>query len=315
MGSFEEIEKKRKRAMILVIVQVAILIPSVIAFIGAGAIADAINPSNYAETTWAIWGIVVVLNVGLLVINSFLWSKFKDSYKTGIVQPALEGIFDNLQYLPESGIPYETIERTNLVPKAERYACNDYIAASYKDVHFESSDVDLKVVVHTKNSTQEVSFLTGRWMIFDFNKDFKANMRVGQKGFVKQSFMQKHMAWREAQKVELENHAFNKRFDVRATSPQEAFYLLTPHFMESLLALSDKLGRKIMLGFLDNKLHICLKGVNAFEPKMFKKISAEKTGQLVAGEICQITDFVEELKMDRTIFKRTEGESVELESK
>ena len=57
----------------------------------------------------------------------------------------------------------------------------------------------------------------------------------------------KHLvkAKRKYKKVKLESVQFNKKFKTYATSEHNAFYVLTPHFMEALMAFEQKNKGKI----------------------------------------------------------------------
>ena len=60
--------------------------------------------------------------------------------------------------------------------------------------------------------------------------------------------------------VTTDNEQFSKRFCVRADIPQEAYYILTPHMMESILTMADKSGGTVYMSFLrDEKMHVAVK--------------------------------------------------------
>ena len=70
-------------------------------------------------------------------------------------------------------------------------------------------------------------------MIFDFNKNFKSNVQVISNDFIKRSLP--HI--KNNKKVKLEDIEFNKMFKIYSEIEHDAFYILTPHFMEKIKKL------------------------------------------------------------------------------
>lgn len=67
-------------------------------------------------------------------------------------------------------------------------------------------------------------------MIFDFNKNFKSNVQVISNDFIKRSLP--HI--KNNKKVKLEDIEFYKMFKIYSEIEHDAFYILTPHFMEKI---------------------------------------------------------------------------------
>ena len=102
----------------------------------------------------------------------------------------------------------------------------------------------------------------------------------------------------------MEDNEFNNLFTVFAVSEHEAFYILTPHFMEKIKELTSKLKCGIMLGFVDNKLHIAVNNYkDSFEYNVFRPINEKEIEESITKDIKLITDFVDELNLDNDLFK------------
>ena len=144
-------------------------------------------------------------------------------------------------------------------------------------------------------------------MIFDFNKEFKANVQVSQKGFgnskVKRFFGKKEEIFK---KVSMESESFNKKFNVFAQNEHDAFYIITPSLMERIERLDENNKGKLLLCFIDNRLHIGIyDGKDSFEPgSVFKEIHEQEAIEKISNEIKVITQFVDELNLDNTLFKK-----------
>ena len=75
--------------------------------------------------------------------------------------------------------------------------------------------------------------------------------------------------------------------------------------MERIQNLGKNSGGKILLCFVDNKLHIGLcNNKDSFEPpSVFKKIDETKELEKVSRDMKIITNFIEELNLDNDLFK------------
>lgn len=255
-----------------------------------------------------------------VTISIFLTSgprkKYSKAYKEYFVLKGLKKIFTDLNYEPESGIPRSTIADTHMMCTGDIYKSNDFISGKYKDVAFSQADVDIQEEQQTTDSngnttTYYVTIFRGRWMIFDFNKEFKANVQVAQKGFGNNIVKQRGLFSKKDdnsyyQNVKMESESFNKRFNVYAQSEHEAFYILTPSLMEKIERLDDNNKGKLLLCFINNRLHIGLYDKkDSFEaPNCLFKINEEKELNRTNGDIKVITQFIDELNLDNTLFKK-----------
>lgn len=233
--------------------------------------------------------------------------RFKQAFKDVFVESTLKNIFTDLVYLYDREMPYQYISSTNMINMGNKYSSNDFIQATYKDVDFCQADVliqEEEVYTDSDGKRQErtTTLFKGRWMIFEFNKQFKNDLQVRSKWF------SHTMTSNSYKRVKLESELFNKTFKTYAESELEAFYILTPAMMERLMKLSQQIKGKLLFCFVDNKLHI---GINnskdSFEHNVFKRINVEKIRSEVGKDIKLITDFVDVLKLDNDLFKPADG--------
>lgn len=254
-----------------------------------------------------MFGIVIVL------FSTFkLNGEYRKQFKNKFVLKSLEKKFTDLVYEPNRGIPRSTIAATQMMRMGDRYHSEDYISAKYKDIEFEQSDVHIEEEYQTTDSdghttTHYVTIFRGRWMIFDFNKEFKANVQISQKGFLNSKV---NTFWGKKEnlfkKVSMESEAFNKKFNVYAQNEHDAFYIITPSLMERIERLAQRNKGKLLFCFINNKLHIGIHdNKNSFEPgSIFKQIDEQETLNKISEEIELITQFVEELNLDNDLFKK-----------
>ncbi len=249
--------------------------------------------------------------VSVLVLNKSN-RRYRAAFKDAFVRRALEDIFDKLQYEPERGISYETIASTRMMNMGDRFHSEDYICGEYKGIPVEQSDVHIEEEHSSTDSdghssTSYVTIFRGRWMIFEFNKEFRANLQVVQKGFPnakrKRFFGKKETLFK---KVEMESESFNKVFQVFAQNEHDAFYIITPGFMERLQGLAANNRGKLLFCFVGDRLHIAIHdNRDSFEPgSVFKRLDEEKVVSKIRGEISLITQFIDELNLDNNLFKQ-----------
>ena len=251
---------------------------------------------------------LISLVLPIIVFASYN-KKFTKVFKDEFVKASLESIFDNLYYDPARGLDRNIIANTGMLYMGNRYSSNDYISGSYKNVPFEQADVCIQdVETHTDSEghthTDVTNILVGKWMIFDFNKSFKANVQVKSKFF---SFSKLSIKRGETKynTVKMEDEDFNKKFSVHAQSEHDAFYILTPQLMQRIKELNEGLKGKIMLCFIDNKLHVALNNSkDSFEYNMLSKLDENVINEYVSKEIKIITDFVDKLNLENDIFKK-----------
>ena len=191
----------------------------------------------------------------------------------------------------------------------DRYSSNDYISGKYKNINVMQADVHIEEERQTTDSdggtdTTWVTLFKGRWMVFDFNKLFKANIQVRQKGFGN-SQLSNWGSKIKYKKVMMEDQEFNNSFKTYAQDEHDAFYILTPSLMEKLKKLTSNISGKLLFCFVDNKLHIGIQNnKDSFEHSIFNKINEEKVINEISQDIKLITNFVDELSLDNDLFRR-----------
>ena len=193
-----------------------------------------------------------------------------------------------------------------MLDTGDRFNSNDYISGIYKNIKFEQSDIHMERKHEEKDEdgnkkTVWETIFRGRLMAFDFNKKFKANIRVSSRHFGANS-----LPWnKKFFNVKMEDIEFNKHFTVYAESEHDAFYILTPQFMEKLQDITKKLNCNIMFCFVDNRLHIAIdNNEDSFEYNVFKPINEQEIEESIVKDIKLITRFVDELNLDNDLFRR-----------
>ncbi len=255
---------------------------------------------------------LIIALIILYTIKSFLLgdegeqlNKLYSKIKEEVVLKSLKKYFTNVTYNSKKGFSDSFICEEGLLSTGDRYSSNDSISGTYNNINFCQSDIHIEVEKKEEDEDGNVrtyyeTIFAGRWMIFDFNKKFKSNLIVESGAFPNLVYGKKYV------NIETEDVEFNNMFEVYAEDDHEAFYILTPNFMEKLKNIYEKLQNyEIRLLFNGNKLHIGLNGSDdAFEFSELEEISEEKLKTTMESDIRLIIDFIDELDLTNDLFKR-----------
>lgn len=249
---------------------------------------------------------IIILSMIKSIVNGKNIKKFNKEFKNAFVLKSLHHFFDDINYKPEKGFNKGYIQNLGMLNTGDKFNSNDYISGTYKNIKFEQSDIHIekKEEDEDENGDKEVAWETifkGRLMIFEFNKKFKTDVQV-----LSNHFGANALIWnKKLSNVKMEDIDFNKHFTVYAESEHDAFYILTPHFMEKLKDITKKLNCGVMFGFADSRLHIAIyNSEDSFEYNVFKPINEQEIEESIVKDIKLITNFVDELNLDNNLFRR-----------
>ena len=244
-------------------------------------------------------GFIVLVIGGILLISGYgNFSSISKDFKNKYLKELIKETFENSSYFPNKGVNVNDVYSSDLVKKADRYHTEDLITGTFDGVNFMTSDVKLEErhVRRTKNGTQVyyVTYFLGRYFSFDFPKDFKSKILVTEGSL---------MTWFSSyKKIELESVEFNKKFNIYTKNEHDAFYVLTPHLMESILQLEKQNPGSIGLTFTGNRLIVLINnGINTFELSLFKRVDQTVINNL-NRDLAVIKKIINDLKLNRKIF-------------
>ena len=309
--NFQDVENARKTyhqktkkawqitCIILLVLAAAIFIPQLI--MGLKISFHTIFPSFFV--------LFFILMIAIIII-SFTSRKeaaaYRNAYKTYFIEQNLRKTFTNLQYDHSQGMDKNLLKATGMVNTGDRYSSNDLTIASYKDVKFVQADARIEEE-HTDSDgdTYYVTIFRGRMMIFEFPKKFNFKLELIGGGFGAARVPGPSENGRKMSRVNTESNEFNRTFRIFGEDGFEAFYILDPAFMVKIQNIADHYKHKLLLGFIDNKLLIALSnGKDSFEPpKASIPIDEKAELEKINSDIKVITDFVDQLSLDRKLFK------------
>lgn len=249
---------------------------------------------------------IIIISIIKIIVNGKNIKLFNDNFKNIFVLNALQKKFNDIVYYSDKGFEESFVNSIGMLDTGDRYYSNDFISGTYKNIKFEQSDIHIEEKHEEKDSdgNKKIVWKTlfkGRLMIFDFNKNFRANIQVSSVYFDAEL-----LPWgKKFSRIRMDDEDFNKNFCVYAQNEHEAFYILTPHFMEKLKEITKELNCGIMFCFVDNKLHVAIDNhEDSFEYNVFKIINEQEIEEKIIKDIKVITDFVDELKLDNDLFRK-----------
>lgn len=235
-------------------------------------------------------GMIALMFVFLLLAGKGT-NEYKKIYKESFVVGILNDVFDNVTYKYNSGLSESFVRQFGLVKMGNRYSSEDYIKGSYKGIGFEQAEVKIK---HDKNSDDTQLRFKGRMIAFDFPFKAVKSVQVFTKSFHYRGIPK---VGYDMESVEMENTDFNKRFDVLAADPVEAYYVLTPQFMERVDFLKEKFNH-VGMNFQGNKLYVGIwTSGDAFDGNPNRPVNYLDEKAQIMSEVRVVTDIIDVLGM------------------
>lgn len=291
----------------LTIAGLAVLISSIVLpFLFAGIVALCF-PNNM-ETLGILFFITPLLwaiSIFILISNK---NKFRKMYSDTIVKSILDEYFDDVRHDSKGGFSREKVASFELVTDAKFFSSEDYLAGTYKGIKFEQADVTIET--GGDNST---TLFGGRIFAFEFSKWEIDSVKVTSKENANsKTTLERKLsklanayyksaekrAFRKLEDVKMESEAFNRLYAVSAANPHDAFFVLTPHFMEKIQSFATKYTR-VLIHFTNNNLYVAIEGCpDCFNPSLWKPIDYVLERKRVRNDVHVIIDVIDSLMID-----------------
>lgn len=230
----------------------------------------------------------------LLIIGSSTNKKkqLKSLYKEVFVIDMLKDQFSDVFYDWQQGLDSLFVKSTGLVRLGNRYHSEDFIAATYRGVRFQQADVTVKYHTSSGKNSHTTIYFQGRVFTFDYSRKQSMAVQIFSKDF---RYFGNPENGLKLSKVEMEDVNFNKQFTVQAMNPHDAFYILTPQFMQRLLVLKQRYS-SITMVISQGKLHIGLNHqADSFDMNVWNKIDYPKEKERMEKDAWVIRELVEML--------------------
>ena len=240
----------------------------------------------------------------VLLAGGYLWGKSAGVAKKLLSENVISGVLTEVLGDAVEYNPWGRINPGSMVFPFS-YNCtdgSDHIKAVYNGLNIELGDIELidETEYIDENGVSQKSRNTlfkGQWLTCDFGKELVGEVYISE-------WTQKDRRCMKSN-VTMDNEQFSKRFCVRADNPQEAYYILTPHMMEYILAMADKSGGTVYLSFLRNgKMHVAVKTGRDFFELGKSNADVEGLRRKFLDELHWFTDMIDTLRVEDTLYKK-----------
>ena len=253
-----------------------------------------------ASTGLPIFILLLIAGFVLIGINASMKSSLTKKFKNEFIIAYVKEMYPDSTYDPSVGIHEDRILEAGFFKRPDRWHLEDYLKASYDGVDFEMSDFTFEerhVTTDGKGNTRTtyVTYAKGRFMIFDFKREFNQVLRVAETSNL-------GLNTRGLGKIETESVDFNKKFKTYTSNPLTAFYVLTPQIQLKLLELESKFKGSIFFGYMDGKLYVAITdGISILDINASKKIS-ENTMAILESQLMLPASIINELGLSSDKF-------------
>ncbi len=194
--------------------------------------------------------------------------------------------------------PFDAFKGAGLLPSYNTRKLEDHVRGIHDTVKFELAECVLKRRQRTGKTTTYVEVYHGILVSLTFAKNFNGKLLVSRDAGTVGNFFG---GLGKEQRIRLEDPRFEKMFEVYGTDQVEARYLLTPTFMERIVALSDHFGKKsVELAFVDNRLLVSIRvSTDQFEGGgLFTRMTDTARIESLVKELCAVYDVVDTLQLN-----------------
>lgn len=250
--------------------------------------------------------ILFIAGIVFIFINSSMKSKLSQKFKREVIVDYVKSFYPGCVYDPSVGIHKDVIQEAGFFKNPDRWVSEDYLKASYDGVEFEMSDFNFQerhVTRDSKGNTRVtyVTYAQGRFMIFDFKRDFNNIVKVAQNTYL-------GLNTRGLEEVETESIDFNEKFKVYSSDAVTAFYVLTPQIQLKMLELESKFKGSIFFAFMHGKLYVAITdGVSILDINASKEIS-QNTMDILESQLMVPASIINELGLSSE--KYTVGDAI-----
>jgi len=265
-----------------------------------GGIAAIFFVSNAAEPLGFFAFIVAVMGGSFLGSTKFM--ALRKEVKVGLLNRLAEA--SDMQYALKPAAParFQVFREHGLIPSSQRESFEDHFIGERHGSVFELYEAKLEQRRQSDKKTTWVTVFRGLLIRVEFPRTVEGvTVITRDQGIFNalEGWGRKNFGNQKLERVGLVDPKFEKIFEVYSTDQVMSRYLLTPTFMERLLALETAVkGKKVRAAFDERygggELLIAVETGNLFEPgSLFKPLDDEKRVRTLLSEIELVTGLLD----------------------
>lgn len=263
-------------------------------------------------------GLAAVCVVCLLIISKILKrveKNLKCFIGENIIKEIISEKIEVQAYEATNMISQKSIKAAGITPYYDRITGSDYIKGCYHGQIIEYCDIKMEQEHETTDddghtSTTWVTVFQGPFMRIPLSKELNGYIKILERkskrrkvGFIadliNSAFNKKETS------IELENEAFNNKFQVKTSNEELAFYILTPQFMENIMKADEYANGYTNISFINGAANIAINnGKDAFEIRktMYGKKRLEESRAHMRRDLDVILSIVDEILQKDRLF-------------
>lgn len=274
----EELEKLRKKALLILLLSITIIIIGVILTLGFLS---------------AIFTIILAVGIILLIVYSCMLRVFKAKIVL-LFKNEFEKKYPGYTYDKKSGVNINAVYQGGLINKrADRYNVEDLITAKFNNGMVYSSDLKMDEIIEYRDSDgkrrREIrTYFLGKYYIFDFNNhNFNINLKAFEKGL-------RYVNVHGLTECETESIAFNEKYKTYVSDTLELFRYLKPQVIEKITELEKKYKGAVGLSMFSNQIHLAIyNNIDSLEFSVIKKVNEKVINERLVKTHDEIENLLE----------------------
>ena len=210
-----------------------------------------------------------------------------------IRKSVLEEKLELQSYNVSEHFPKDLVRSTKLFTGWSSISGSDLVAGLYRGIPVRFCDLHLTHQESNGKTTTTVTDFKGTFLEITAHRSISSEVRVKEQG--KGLFRSKV--------IEMENEAFNKKFTVTGESTQDAFYVLTPQFMETIMKADQYADARTQMLFSGSQIYVGLyNSRDLFEVKSQKTLEGYRAA--CRSDLAYVTNFLDILFENTALFDR-----------
>lgn len=230
-------------------------------------------------------------------------------FKDNVIEKIIHFIEPTFSYRSSSHISEAEYRLSGLLPQNyDRFSGSDLVEGVREGVSLHFSDLLVEEKHQGKNGKEEWRTLfQGLFFCADFHKHFKgktyvlpdiAERSLGFVGSLLQELNRSH-----GKLMKLDHVEFEKYFVVYGDDPVETRYILSPAFMERIVAFYTKKKKNLSIGFVAGKMYLALEYKKAlFAPSLSTSVLAFADIKAYFELLEMVFGIVEAFKLDQKLW-------------
>lgn len=298
----------------------------------AAAAGTAIVFASGVPEAIAVTVIAAILAIIIMVVRMRRqYSLYREDFKQQIVRGAVRELIENCQlpgetptydyswsYNPDGRISDGHIDHCLLFSeRIDRIYGEDLIKGRLGLTDFELSELELVRIERSTGSkgqstTRHVTVFKGVLFVADFHKSFRgvtlllANGWLGTSGFFNKvgNSVTNLFAKQKISNIDLENPDFNRYFDTNTSDEVEARYILSPNFIERILAFKSWHDQKVEFAFVGSRMYVAISTNDKFfEPTV--RLPTEQQLERIYDELFFFFSLIEHFDLNTRIWSKS----------